>query len=99
MIIKWHKFDYSAGGNHRRIQAHIVVEGDDPVNTAMSKTVGIPLAVTTKLLIEEKIKVKGVEIPTNRKIYKPVLEELSSMGFTFVENEYSLDEVKNPFHS
>jgi saccharopine dehydrogenase (NADP+, L-glutamate forming) len=67
----------------------LVIEGKDQVNTAMSKTVGLPLGVTAKLLLENKIKVKGVHIPTIKKIYEPVLDELSRHGLQFSERDTS----------
>ncbi len=88
MIVMWHKFDYFENGRHKQIQAHMVAKGDDEVNTAMSKTVGFPLAVTAKLLLQDKINLKGgIYIPTIPEIYDPVLEELTNMGFEFMERE------------
>jgi saccharopine dehydrogenase (NADP+, L-glutamate forming) len=87
MIIMWHKFDYLENGKPKQIQAHMVVKGDDPVHTAMSKTVGFPLAITAKLLLQGKLNLKGVQIPTIKEIYDPVLEELEAMGFEFMERE------------
>ncbi len=65
----------------------MVAVGDDAVNTAMSKTVGLPLAIAAKLLLQGRIKVNGVQIPTVKAIYDPVLSELESMGFEFSERE------------
>jgi saccharopine dehydrogenase (NADP+, L-glutamate forming) len=87
MIVMWHKFDFKVGSVKKQIQSHMVVTGDDPINTAMSKTVGYPLAVATKLILNGKIKVDGVQIPTIKSIYQPVLSELESMGFEFMERE------------
>ena len=87
MIVMWHKFDFLYNGEHKQIQANMVVTGDDEINTAMSKTVGFPLAVTAMLLMEGKIKTTGVHIPTNKTIYVPVLDQLEAMGFEFSERE------------
>ena len=89
LIVMWHKFDYMEGNTIRQIQSHLVIEGKDQVNTAMSKTVGLPLGVTAKLLLENKIKVKGVQIPTIKKIYEPVLDELTRHGLKFLERDTS----------
>ena len=87
MIIMWHKFDYLEGEKHKQIQSHMVVTGDDQVHTAMSKTVGYPLAVAARLILENKIQAPGVHIPTKKNIYKPILRELEDMGFEFMERE------------
>lgn len=63
----------------------MVVIGDDQVNTAMSKTVGLPLGIATKLILQGKINLAGVWIPTVKEIYNPVLTELENFGIRFVE--------------
>ncbi|MBT5506612.1 MAG: saccharopine dehydrogenase [Flammeovirgaceae bacterium] len=89
LIVMWHKFDYIENNKSKQIQSHLVVEGKDQVHTAMSKTVGLPLGVTAKLLMEDKIKVTGVQVPTIKKIYEPVLDELSRHGLKFIERDTS----------
>ena len=51
----------------------------------MAKTVGLPLGIAAKLILEEKIKLKGLHIPTKKEIYEPVLEELKKFGVEFKE--------------
>lgn len=92
LIVMWHKFDFIEKGVHRQIQSHLVVEGEDKVNTAMAKTVGLPLAIATKLLLQGKINKPGVHIPTHKDLYNPILDELESMGFVMSDREV---EVKN----
>ena len=90
LIVMWHKFDYIENNIMKQIQSHLVVEGNDQIHTAMSKTVGLPLGVTAKLLLENKIKVTGVQLPTIKKIYEPVLNELSRHGLQFFERDTSV---------
>lgn len=87
MIVMWHKFNYIENGEAKQIESHMVAIGDDETNTAMSKTVGLPLAITAKLILQGKIDLAGVHIPTKKALYKPVLEELEGMGFEFSERE------------
>ncbi|MFY0605160.1 MAG: saccharopine dehydrogenase NADP-binding domain-containing protein [Cyclobacteriaceae bacterium] len=87
MIVMWHKFNYIDNGKPKEIQSHMVAIGDDSVNTAMSKTVGLPLAIAAKMVLLGKIKTEGVHIPTKKEIYEPILEELQSLGFIFSERE------------
>lgn len=90
MIVMWHKFDFLDNGKHRQIQSHMVVLGEDKIETGMSKTVGLPLAITAKLVLQGKIDLKGVHIPTKKALYNPVLAELEKMGFEFQEREIDL---------
>ncbi len=85
MIVMWHKFNYIENGEAKQIESHMVAIGDDETNTAMSKTVGLPLAIAAKLILQGKINLSGVHIPTRKEIYNPVLEELEQLGFEFSE--------------
>lgn len=87
MIVMWHKFVYQEGSETKQIQSYMAIEGEDAINTAMSKTVGLPLAVSAQLILQEKMSPKGVHIPTDKEIYEPVLNELESHGITFKESE------------
>lgn len=87
MIVMWHKFNYIDNGQPKQIESHMVAIGDDDVNTAMSKTVGLPLAITAKLILQGKINLSGVHVPTKKELYEPVLQELENMGFEFSERE------------
>ena len=86
-IVMWHLFDYVDGEQVKRIRSAMVADGDDATNTAMAKTVGLPLAIATKLLLQGKIKARGVQIPITEEFYKPILEELETLGFRFIEEE------------
>lgn len=85
IIVMWHKFNFVEDGQPKQIESHMVTIGDDDTNTAMSKTVGLPLAITAKLILQDRIQLSGVHIPTKKAIYEPVLNELENMGFEFSE--------------
>lgn len=86
-IVMWHKFDFLDNGKHRQIQSDMVATGEDSIHTAMSKTVGLPLAIGAKMVLNGKINLKGIHIPTERAVYDPILDELGSLGFEFHERE------------
>ena len=88
MVVMQHEFEYkdpSQKSKVKRITSSLVVIGDDQVNTAMSKTVGLPLGISTKMILNGKINLKGVHIPTVKEIYDPVLAELENFGIRFIE--------------
>jgi len=89
MIVMYHLFDYEFQNEIKRITSTMVTKGTDQVHTAMSITVGIPVAIATKLILTEKIKLKGVQVPIVKEIYEPVLKELDSFGIKFIEQEIS----------
>ena len=91
MIVMQHQFDYKLNGKSKRITSSLFVKGKDQVHTAMSITVGIPVAIATKLFLTGVIKQKGVIVPTMKDVYEPVLKELEEYGIVFVEEEMDLD--------
>ncbi len=90
-IVMWHLFDYEENGQTKRIRSAMVTTGENAVDTAMSKTVGLPLGIATKLLMEGKIAARGVQIPITPEFYNPILDELDTLGFEFVEEEVVLN--------
>ncbi len=87
MIVMQHQFEYELGGEHKKLNSSLVVIGDDEVHTAMAKTVGLPLAISIKNFLTGKFKLYGVQIPTVKEIYEPMLSELETLGVTFIEKE------------
>jgi saccharopine dehydrogenase (NAD+, L-glutamate forming) len=87
MTVMWHKFTYRNRKEPDIVEKHLslVVTGEDPVNTAMSKTVGLPLGIAARLLLAGEIKQTGLFIPTIPEIYVPVLNELEEYGIKFKE--------------
>ncbi len=86
MIVMQHTFEYILDGETKKLNSSLVVKGDDEKYTAMAKTVGLPLGIATKLILNGKISRKGVQIPVFEEIYLPALEELKSYGITFHED-------------
>ncbi|MEM9886892.1 MAG: saccharopine dehydrogenase C-terminal domain-containing protein [Bacteroidota bacterium] len=87
MIVMQHEFEYELGGKKKLLKSNLTLKGEDSKNTAMSKLVGLPLGVFTKLLMQGKIKSKGVHIPVMQEVYEPVLEELKDYGVVFENKE------------
>ncbi len=85
MVVMWHRFRYKLDGQNHEIQASLVTKGDDAIHTAMAKGVGLPMAIAAKLLIQGKIRQRGVVIPVEKEIYSPVLQELEWLGIQVKE--------------
>jgi saccharopine dehydrogenase-like NADP-dependent oxidoreductase len=84
-IVMWHRFVYSQGGEKHEVQSTLIATGNDSVDTAMAQTVGLPLGIAAKLVLQGKIKARGLVIPIISEIYEPVLEELKTMGIELSE--------------
>ncbi len=90
MIVMEHQFDYLHIGSHRKRFSTMVVLGEDQVHTAMSITVGLPVAITAKLILQGKIGLMGVQIPVLSEVYDPVMKELGDYGIKFEERDFKL---------
>jgi len=88
MIIMQHEFKYKLDGIEKMIVSAMAVIGEDQTKTAMAITVGLPLAIATKLLLTGKFSHTGINLPINKDIYEPILSELETFGINFDENEY-----------
>ncbi|OFX23536.1 MAG: saccharopine dehydrogenase [Bacteroidetes bacterium GWA2_31_9b] len=91
LIVMQHEFIYKLKGKTKRVTSSLIVKGQDTVHTAMSITVGIPMAIATKLLLTGVITKRGVVVPIMKDVYLPVLEELKEFGINFIEEEQDLD--------
>ncbi|HYC40743.1 MAG TPA: saccharopine dehydrogenase C-terminal domain-containing protein [Chitinophagaceae bacterium] len=85
MVVMYHEISYEQGGRQKQLSSSLVVKGEDGMRTAMARTVGLPLGIAAKLILEGQIRSRGVVIPTAKEIYQPVLEELASLGIRFEE--------------
>lgn len=87
MIVMHHEFDYGRKNLDAKLTSTLIVEGVDKTYTAMAKTVGLPMAIFSKLFLTQKIKnLVGVQIPVMKEVYKPVLKELTQYGIEFTES-------------
>ena len=92
MIVMLHEIDFEIDGGRKEIRSCLIVKGDDQQRTAMAKTVGLPLGIAAKLILQDKIKLRGLQIPVAKEIYEPVLAELElhqiKFNEEFVMNSY-----------
>jgi saccharopine dehydrogenase (NADP+, L-glutamate forming) len=83
LVVMWHRFIFENGGKQGEIQSSLVITGEDSTRTAMARTVGLPMALATKLLVQNRISARGVVIPVTREFYDPILFGLKEMGVEF----------------
>lgn len=91
MILMQHEFTYRQNGETTQRISTMRAEGKNARETAMSRLVGLPVGIFIKLLLTEKVDLKGVHIPVMPSIYRPVLDELDRLGVRFKEKEVILE--------
>jgi len=80
MIILKHEFIAVYPDHSERITATMVEFGIPGGDSAMARTVGLPAAIASRLILEGAIPLAGVHIPVHPSIYEPVLDELAARG-------------------
>jgi len=86
MIVMLHEISYTVNGRLYEDTSSLIVKGENTLETAMAKTVGLPLGIAAKLILEGKMKrLTGLHIPILPEIYEPVLKELADEGICFEE--------------
>ncbi|MGK2862003.1 MAG: saccharopine dehydrogenase C-terminal domain-containing protein [Chitinophagaceae bacterium] len=85
MIVMLHEFEFEYGDKKSELKSSLIVKGENNLRTAMAKTVGLPLGIAAKLILNETIKLRGLHIPTIKEIYEPVLKELELYKIKFIE--------------
>jgi saccharopine dehydrogenase-like NADP-dependent oxidoreductase len=85
MVVMHHEFEYKLGAKNYLLTETLSMKGEDEINTAMSKLVGLPLGIFVNLVMKGLIKSRGVTIPVQKEVYEPILKELEKFGVVFKE--------------
>ena len=91
MLVMQHEFvaRYS-DGTREKTTSTMIDYGIPGGDTSMSRTVGLPAAIATRLILQGRIDLTGVRTPVIPEIYEPVLSELERLGIGFEEKTESL---------
>ncbi|KAJ2682699.1 hypothetical protein IWW39_005885 [Coemansia spiralis] len=91
LVCLFHEFGIeNLDGSYDVQTSSLVAYGDsESGETAMARTVGIPAAIATRLLLEDAVTTRGVIRPTTKEIYEPLLKRLEGKGLVFAEHTKS----------
>ncbi len=85
MVIMQHEFVYMLDNQRYKRLSTLVQYGENSVNTAMARLVGLPLAIGVKQYLLGNLRASGVRLPNTPDIYAPIMSELASIGVRFEE--------------
>ena len=78
------------GGRREKLTSTLVDFGIPHGDTSMARTVSLPVAIATRLILEGRITGTGVQIPVSPAVYEPLLKELEENGINFKETTVNL---------
>jgi saccharopine dehydrogenase-like NADP-dependent oxidoreductase len=84
-VVMVHFFEYLKEGKRYKLESFFSLEGESSTYTAMSKTVGMPIAYAVEMILANQIKQRGVFMPRSKEIYIPLLKKLEGIGIEFKE--------------
>jgi len=86
MVAMQHEIEYMRRDQKVKLTSTMVIKGENREFSAMAKTVGLPMGILAKMVLNDKIvPPKGVLIPSMASVYRPVLTELNHHGISFKE--------------
>jgi saccharopine dehydrogenase-like NADP-dependent oxidoreductase len=86
MVVMLHEFEYIHKGRKVKLSSSMVIEGENREHSAMAKTVGLPIAILARMVLNDKIvPPTGVVLPNMPSVYRPVLTELAHYDIVFKE--------------
>lgn len=79
LVYLHHEFLFRDQIGHQHCKTLTLCEYGDPKGfSAMARTVGYPVAVAAKQILNGKIKTRGVTAPLTEEFYSPILQELAT---------------------
>ncbi len=86
MLIMQHEFVADYPNRREAITATMIDFGIPHGDTSMSRTVGLPAAIATRMILQGEIAgLTGVQVPVVPAVYEPVLAELEKLGISLEE--------------
>jgi saccharopine dehydrogenase-like NADP-dependent oxidoreductase len=91
MLVMYHEFEYTLNTSRYKIVSSMINLGEDQTYTSMSNTVGLPVAIAAKMILNGTLTEKGVTLPVKKNVYEPILAELETFNIRFEETELAMN--------
>lgn len=87
MIVMRHQFLVDYDDKKEEITSTLIDYGHPGGPSSMSRTVALPVAIASHMILQNEINLKGVFRPTVPEIYDPILNELEKHNIEFEEQK------------
>jgi saccharopine dehydrogenase (NADP+, L-glutamate forming)/spermidine synthase len=85
MIVMHHEFIAEYADRKEKITSTMIDYGISNGDSSMSRTVALPVAIASKMILDGKITLKGVHRPVLPELYEPILKELETLDISLTE--------------
>jgi saccharopine dehydrogenase (NADP+, L-glutamate forming) len=92
MVIMQHIFNISKKNGEKETIVSRMLDYGNNKYTSIAKTVALPAAMAVKLILDGVIVGNGVQIPTKKSIYAPILRLLKKEGICMIETREELNQ-------
>jgi saccharopine dehydrogenase (NADP+, L-glutamate forming)/spermidine synthase len=90
MIVMHHEFLVQYPDKKQKVTSTLVDYGIPNGDSSMSRTVALPVAIASKMILDGEITLTGVHRPIIPEIYEPILKELESLDIKMDEKTFDL---------
>ncbi|MFW9870552.1 MAG: saccharopine dehydrogenase C-terminal domain-containing protein [Candidatus Thorarchaeota archaeon] len=90
MIVMHHEFIVEYPDKKQKVTSTLIDYGIPNGDSSMSRTVALPVAIASRMILEGEISLTGVHRPIIPEIYEPILEELESLDIKMDEKVFDL---------
>jgi saccharopine dehydrogenase (NADP+, L-glutamate forming) len=90
MIVMHHEFIVQLPEKKKKITSTMIDYGIPNGDSSMSRTVALPVAIASKMILDGRITLTGVHRPIIPELYNPILKELESLDISLEEHEFDL---------
>ena len=87
MIVLQHEFVIEHPKGVRHVFSTLIDFGIPGGDSAMARTVSLPVAIATRLILQGEVTERGVIAPTQPGVYNPILDELERLDIRCEERE------------
>ncbi len=85
LLVMQHEFVIEYPDHKENVFSSMVDFGIPDGDSAMARTVSLPVAIATRMILDGGIEKRGVVAPIEPSVYNPILDELATMNITFNE--------------
>ncbi|MFW9845508.1 MAG: saccharopine dehydrogenase C-terminal domain-containing protein [Candidatus Thorarchaeota archaeon] len=85
MIVMHHEFIAEYSDHSEKITSTMIDYGIPNGDSSMSRTVALPVAIASRMILEGSINLTGVHRPVMPEIYEPILKELETLDIKLEE--------------